>query len=290
MWFREWYDTANAQWRLDLVHEIIADDRRLYYNKHELFTEGYLNDPDIEYDPTEMKADGILPLKIEDEMCEGVRGEIYRTNFGDKHNLLGVFENKWIPVPYFFKRTEKRFKFSPMNWARMKLIPVAEEKGAKIYDVILAFDTRAGYEANEYNEHPVFPDQYCSEMDFELCDNEFFLMDYCSPGENWSYIDEYLFKLAHPNVSSVSQLRGSNLRRMSYIASYVYLINYLAQNKLFPKVKLFKDEDVETRDVDMVIDIGNSKTTAILIEDNSNFNQVKTLSLVDFTDMVEVRE
>lgn len=290
MWFREWYDTTNAQWRLDLVHEIIADDRRLYYNKHELFTEGYLNDPDIEYDPTEMKADGILPLKIEDEMCEGVRGEIYRTNFGDKHNLLGVFENKWIPVPYFFKRTEKRFKFSPMNWARMKLIPVAEEKGAKIYDVILAFDTRAGYEANEYNEHPVFPDQYCSEMDFELCDNEFFLMDYCSPGENWSYIDEYLFKLAHPNVSSVSQLRGSNLRRMSYIASYVYLINYLAQNKLFPKVKLFKDEDVETRDVDMVIDIGNSKTTAILIEDNSNFNQVKTLSLVDFTDMVEVRE
>lgn len=286
MWFHEWYDTSNGQWLLDLVHEITTDDCSLYYNKKDLFDKGYLNDPNMEYDQSELRDDGINPLCIDQEMCKDVKGELYKMTFTDQHNAMKCFENKWIPVPYFFKRTEKRFKFSPMNWSRAKFIPRGEQE----YDVILAFDTRAGYTSDEYNEFPVFPDQYCSEINFALCDNEFFLMDYCSPKENWSYIDNYIFKLVHPTLNNVSQLKGkatNNVHKMSYIASYIFLINYLAQNKLFPTVKLYKDKDVAVRNVDMVIDIGNSRTTALLIEDNSNFNQVKPLSLIDYTDLLQ---
>ena len=286
MWFREWYDTSNGQWRLDLAHEVTTEDSVLYYDKHDLFDGGYLNDPTIEYDPVELRNDGINPLKIDDEMCENVRGELYKLSFADKHNALKSFENRWLPIPYFFKRTEKRFKFGPVNWSRVKFVPVASNDTELEYDVILAFDTRAGYVADEYNEFPVFPDQYCSEMNFSLCDNEFFLMDYCSPKENWGYIDEYIFKLVHPSLNNVSQVKGANVHKMSYIASYIFFMNYLAQNKLFPAIKLYKDQDVEVRNVDMVIDIGNSRTTALLIEDNSNFNQVKPLSLVDYTDLL----
>lgn len=290
MWFREWYDTSNGQWRLDLAHEVTTEDNVLFYDKHELFDGGYLNDPTIEYDPLELRNDGINPLRIDDDMCDGVRGELYKLTFSDKHNAFKSFENKWIPIPYFFKRTEKRFKFSPMNWSRVKFVSRSEGKTELEYDVILAFDTRAGYSSDEYNEFPVFPDQYCSEMNFALCDNEFFLMDYCSPKENWSYIDEYIFKLVHPTLSSVSQIKGANTHKMSYIASYIFLVNYLAQNKLFPAIKLYKDQDVEVRNVDMVIDIGNSRTTALLIEDNSNFNQVKPLSLIDYTDLLQEKD
>lgn len=286
MWFHEWYDTANGQWRLDLVHEAITDDSAYYYDKHELFDGGYLNDPSIEFDPTELKADGILPLQIDDQICPGVKGELYKLTFTDKHNKLDFFENKWLPLPYFFKRTEKRYKFGPLNWSRFKLIPRLTEEGKREYDVVLAFDTRAAYENNEYNEFPVFPDKYCPEMNFSLCDNEFFLMDFCSIGNNWDYIDKYLFKLVYPNYQNVSQVKGANIHRMSYIASYVFLINYIAQNQLFPKVKLYKDSDVSVRNIDMVIDIGNSRTTALLIEDNTNFNQVFPLTLVDYTDMI----
>ena len=290
MLFREWYDTVNGQWKLELLHEIEADDRLLYYNKKALFNEGYLNDPTIEYDPNEMRKDGLLPLMIDGEMSEGVRGEIYKMSFGDKHNMLSCFENKWLPLPYFLKKTEKRYKFSPMNWARMKLVPRINEGGDKEYDVLLAFDTRTGAQDNEYNEYPVFSDSYSTELTFSLCNNEFLLMDYCSPSDTWSYINDYIFKIAHPNVKGIAQLRGANVRKMAYIASYICLVNYFAQNNLFPTVKLYKDENVEVRNVDMVIDIGNSKTTAVLIEDNSNFNQVKTLSLVDYTDILEDRD
>lgn len=290
MWFREWYDTSNGQWRLELAHEVTTENNVIFYDKHELFDGGFLNDSTIEFDPVELRNEGIHPLKIDDEMCSGVRGDLYKLTFADRHNAFKCFENKWLPVPYFFKRTEKRFKFSPMNWSRVKFVPRQTESAYLEYDVILAFDTRAGYESDSYNEYPVFPDKYCSEMNFSLCDNEFFLMDYCSSKENWSYINEYIFKLVHPSLSNVSQIKGANVHKMSYIASYIFFINFLAQNKLMPNVKLFKDKDVESRNVDMVIDIGNSRTTSLLIEDNSNFNQVKPLSLIDFTDILNDRD
>ena len=37
----------------------------------------------------------------------------------------------------------------------------------------------------------------------------------------------------------------------------------------------------------MVVDIGNSRTTALLIEDNTNFNQVRQLELIDYTNLVK---
>lgn len=287
IWFHEWYDTSNGQWILNLAHEVTTETNTFYYNKRDLFDNGYLNDPSIELDPEELRKDGITPLRCDDTMYDGVHGELYKLTFSDKHNVFQCFENKWLPIPYFFKRTEKRFKFEPLNWVRIKLIPQTTNNKAEVeYDVILAFDTKAGYESTAYKEFPVFPDQYCSEMNFALCDNEFFLMDYCSPNENWSYIDEYILKLVHPSVSNVSQIKGANIHKMSYIASYIFLIDYLAQKQLFPPVRLYKDQDVEVRNVDMVVDIGNSRTTALLIEDNSNFNQVRPLRLVDYTNLL----
>lgn len=282
-WFHEWYDTESGEWKLELVHEVHTEDRTLYYKKADLIKNGYLSNSDIELDVDELKHDGITPLKIDDELCSGVKGEIYSLTFADRENKLSSFVNEWLPAPYFFKRTERKFKFGPLNWARFKLIPVKEEKGQKIYDVLLAFDTHTTYENEANNENPVFPDKFRQDIDLALCDNELYLLDYCSSGQKWSFIDEHLMHLAHPDIARISQLRGANVKKMSYAASYIFLIEFLAKNKLFPTVKLFKDIDVEVRDVDMVIDIGNSRTTALLIEDNSNFNQVRPLSLVDFT-------
>ena len=158
MWFHEWYDTSCSQWKLELVHEIIFDDTSVFYSKQRLFDEGYLLDSSFELDPSELRSAGIVPLQVDENKVEGVKGEIFKLTFSDRCNKLEVFENKWLPIPYFFRRTEKRFKFGPVNWSRFKLVPRKSTKGIKEYDVILAFDTRAGYSNNEYNEYPVFPD------------------------------------------------------------------------------------------------------------------------------------
>ena len=286
-WYHEWYDTENGDWILDSVYELRTEDECIYYEKRKLYNGGYLADPSIVLDPSELKNDGITPLRVDDTNSVGVKGDIFSMTFSDKDNKLPFFEGVWLPLPYFFKRTEKKFRFGPLNWARFKMLPKSDEKGIKKYDILLAFDTRARYEGDEYDECPVFPDKFRTDMDFDLCSNEFFLMDYCTSGKKWSYIDEYLLKLVHPGIQRVSQIKGANVRKTAYIASYTFLINYLAQHKLFPKVTLYKDTEVETKDVDMVVDIGNSRTTALLIEDNTNFNQVRHLELIDYTNTLK---
>ncbi len=285
-WFHEWYDTKCGEWKLELVHEVCTEDCTVYYKKADLLNNGYLANSNSELDIDELKHDGILPLKIDDEICDGIKGEIYSLTFADRENKICSFENQWLPAPYFFKRTERKFKFGPLNWSRFKLIPVKEEKGQKVYDVLLAFDTHTTYEDEANNENPVFPDKFRTDIDFALCNNELFLLDYCSAGKKWSYIDEHLMHLVHPDIARIAQLRGGNVKKMGYAASYIFLITYLAKNQLFPNVKLYKDIDVEIRDVDMVIDIGNSRTTALLIEDSANFNQVRPLSLIDYTNPI----
>lgn len=285
-WFHEWYDTDSGEWKLELVYVLPCEDCTYYFRKTELSRAGYLAPGVDEISVDELRRDGIYPIKVDDDLEPGITGVVYSLTFDDKDNRVKSFENEWLPAPYFFRRSERRLKFGPLNWSRFKFIPVSDKNGVTVYDVVLGFDTRCTYEDEGLNENPVFPDRFRTEIEFSLCDNDSFLLDYCSSGKEWSYVDKRIMNLVHPDITQLGQLRGSNIKRMSYIASYIFLVSYLAKNKLFPTVKLYKDVDVEVRDVDMVVDIGNSRTTALLIEDNTTFNQVRPLSLVDYTNLV----
>lgn len=282
LWFHEWYNTTDGEWVLDLAQEVTTETNRYFYKKLELFKNGYLKEAtgECDMDISALSDEGIRPLMIDDDMQ--VVGEIFKMNFHDRNNTLAFFENHWLPIPYFFKRSETKFRFGPLNWARFKMIPLnCKDENIRKYKVLLAFDTRTGGKSNKYEECPVFPDQFMNEMKFEVCSQEFQLMDFCSPKAEWEYINNYLFSLVHPDLNSVGKIKTG--RRLSYIASYYLLIDYIAQKQLFPKVTLFKDYDVVVKDVDMVVDIGNSRTTALLVEDNTNFNQVNQLQLIDYT-------
>lgn len=282
LWFHEWYNTTEGEWVLDLVQEVTTDVNRYFFKKIELFKNGYLKEATGEgdIDIVALNDEGIRPLLIDDDMQ--TVGEIYKMNFTDKNNTLVSFENKWLPIPYFFKRSETKFRFGSLNWSRFKIVPIkCKDESLKKYKVLLAFDTRTGKSFDKYEECPVFPDQFMNEMKFEVCNQEFQLMDFCSPKPEWEYINNYIFSLVHPDLSSVGRIRTG--RRLNYVASYFLLIDYIAQKQLFPQVTLYKDYDVLTKDVDMVVDIGNSRTTALLVEDNSNFNQVNHLQLIDYT-------
>ncbi len=282
LWFHEWFDTDRAEWRLDPVYQLSTEDGVYYYNKKELSIAGYLASSVTELDPSELRSDGITPLRIDDENCEGVRGEIFDITFGNKRNKLDKFENVWLPVPYFSKKTEKMFNFGPFNWARVKLTPRKKSDKECVYDAVLVFDTRVKTQRDEYDECPYFTDKFQQGLDFALCKNEFHLMDYCSSGKSWSYIDEYLLSLVHPEVQSVSKLKGLKEPKMLHTATFAFLMMFLAEKQIFPTVTLYRDEDVERNDVDMIVDIGNSKTTALLFEEN-DFTQVRRLELIDYS-------
>ena len=286
MWYHEWYDALNESWYLEPVYELRTDNDTFFYEKQKLYHGGYLADDTLEILPDDLKDDDIHPLRIEDQNCPGVKGDIFSMTFQDKHNTLSSFENVWLPIPYFLKRTIRTYYFGPLNWSRFRMIPMDEKNGKRQYQVLLVFDTRTQSTENEYNEAPVFADQFRQELEFSLCSNEYQQMDYCTAGKKWSYIEEYLFHLVYPNLQNVSQIKGGHVRRTGYLASYMFLLNYLVTHQSFPTIKLYRDTDVEVHDVDMVIDIGNSRTTALLIENNTNFNQVRPLELINYTDLL----
>lgn len=282
LWFHEWQSTDDT-WVLDLVYEHKEEDTSLYYKKKDLYDRGFFAESQEDFTEFDLREKGVAPICREDMMSDGTKGEIYKLTFSDKNNTLASFENVWLPLPYFFKKTEKRFQFGPLNWARFKLIPRKSCESGKMYDVLVALDTHTKYEPDPHNEWPVFPDQFRKEMPFMVCSNEYQLLDMCAQDREYSYIGEYLFKLVHPELQNISQLKNSS-KKLNYIASYVFLIQYIAKFNLLPKVVLYKEKDVETKSVDLVVDIGNSRTTALLIEDGfEDFTKVPRLQLIDYT-------
>lgn len=287
MWFHEWSDESGEDWVLDLVYELTDDNGTSFFKKKELYDGGFFAESQSEFTENDLRDKGIVPLRRDDQMMPGVLGEIYKLSFADKrNNTLEKFENVWLPLPYFHKRTEKRYSFGPLNWARFKMVPRESTEAKKMYDVIIALDTRATYETDPHNERPAFPDQFKREMSFMVCTDEYKVMDFCAPSKEYSYIDNYLFKLVHPDLQNPSQIKG-NSKKLNHIASYVFLIEYIASRNCFPKLILYKDKDVEFKKIDMVVDIGNSSTTALLVEDGcENFNQVAKLRLTDLTEPI----
>ena len=289
LWFHEWYDTDEGQWKLDLLHEIeTEEDGKLLYEKRKLYEGGFLADTEA-MTKDELADEGIRPLVV-DEDARNDNDVVYKMMFTSKEfSVFERMEDAWLPLPYFRKKTSRKFDSAPFNWARIRLKREKSDKQEVCYTILMAFDTRSKYEADKYKENPVFPDMYAEEMEFALCDNEMQLMDFCAEKEA-GYIEERLRRLAWPNIESISKIKGRNERKMGYIAAYVFLMDYLAQRKLLPSVRLFKDEGVPCKDIDMVVDIGNSRTTALLVEDSHDFNQIRPLELVDYTNPVHYDE
>lgn len=281
-WFHEW-QASEDRWVLDLVYELKEEDSTLYYKKKELFDNGFFAESQSDFTELDLRDKGIVPLRRDDTMSAGVKGEVYKLTFSDRNNTLSSFENVWLPLPYFFKKTERRFHFGPLNWARFKIVPRSSDESGKVYDVIIALDTRTKYETDPYGECPVFPDRFSKEMSFMVCSNEYLVLDMCNPDKDYSYIDDYLFSLVHPELQNLSQIKSSS-KKLNYIASYLFLIQYIAKNNLFPRIILYRGAEVETKNVDMVVDIGNSRTTVLLVEDGfTDLTKVPKLKLVDFT-------
>lgn len=293
LWFHEWYDVSgDGSWVLDLAQEVYSEGDIFFYKKKDLMDNGYadlyqgdsIGDSINIHELEDFDGQKLKPIKINEEMQE--KGEVFKLSFSDKKNKLQSFENKWLPLPYFAQLGETKLDFGPLNWSRFMLIPQESETKETIeYKVVLAFDTRTSQETTQFMEMPFFQDTFSSSMNLKVCDDEFSLMDYCTPSQEWAYVEKYLLRLVYGDISSPGRIKGNH--KLLYIASYFLLIDYIAQLELFPVVTLYRGTNVPVKEVDLVIDIGNSRTTALLIEDSSTFNQVSQLELMDYTTLID---
>lgn len=281
--FHEWFDEEEVQTNLELA--FLLKDSEKVVRMAELESCKFLNtDGSLKVKEEEVLANpNIEILHVGDiEDAEGIFS--LRLN-DERHCKISSLLNQWLPLPYFELDALGNFKNGPYNWVRCKIIPKGNTSKNEIEATLLvAFDTRSIYEEpDEYEECPSFISDSEKEKKFKLTNNALSLLDFCSGKNSW--IRNYLLYLVH-GVSDIEdiQIRDKEYK-YSFLATYLLIIDYITKQNALPTIRLMRDRDVKQMGVEMIIDIGNSRTAAILFEDG-DFTKVKPLRIQNFTDPI----
>lgn len=235
---------------------------------------------------------------------------------------LDIWFNHWLPLPFLRTREQKwsdggdRFECGPSNWARGRI--VRSRENPQELRLVLAFDTTVENppESSEYY-HALSPADVAAHGTFRLAahvrDNAWFL--------NAPWVDEWLLGIYDAHRQSRHRGRGSwrddSEFSLEHLASYLSWLEVVRQ-ALSPAagqaaqgvkpitatsvlaVQVINPQRDLPVDVDLVLDIGNSRTTGILVETlpqrATNLNDSYPLQLRDlsrpeqcYTDPFETR-
>ncbi|WP_297669630.1 virulence factor SrfB [uncultured Desulfovibrio sp.] len=188
----------------------------------------------------------------------------------EARRALDAFEDHWLPVPFLRTLDQlwpdggKRFECGPSNWARARVM--RSEKLPGRLRVVLMFDTNVEERPEGEQYHALSPQDVTAHGHFMLAhlvrDNSWFL--------NAAWVDEWLYGLYDAWRQAQHKGRGSwhddNPYMLEHLAAYLTWLEVVrtALNDL--AVQVINPERDTPVDVDLVLDIGNSRTTGILVE------------------------
>ena len=290
MYFHEWLDIADQEKKLEIAHFFAEEE--IWIKKHHLYGSnlGYatLNNHykvtdswETISNDDEFNKSCIIPIDTEeakDSGCFDVSASKIKEVDWKK------FENTWFPMP-FFQLNGKRSDFGPTNWCRFKIISNGQEERIKKFNLLLAFDTRTvfkeeGFEEEDLQETPIFTNASDLSKNYALCNTEEGLIGYCSEEKNCGWVDKYVLKHFH-DIDNIND-RRLEMPKMKYLAQFIFIIRYIQQFGNLPTITLYSNQNAAYGNVDLVIDIGNSRTCAVLF-DNGDFTKSSPLELQDFT-------
>ena len=213
---------------------------------------------------------------------------------------LAPFLNKWIPLPFFRSEGnigsfETRYRYGPTDWARarVELLPEPDRKG-NTHSLVISFDTHIQDDIDVTTATP--EEGYSSLAEMDMQDGAelslvtqfksyawFLSLDWMRDWLNELFQDTVRQK--YPN----RQIRETDFEhRYEHLARYISFIELLGATNVVPKIKLTDPRrHPEPIDVDLVLDIGNSRTIGMLIEkrpgENLSLDNGSILELRDFS-------
>ncbi|MDE6207472.1 MAG: virulence factor SrfB, partial [Muribaculaceae bacterium] len=193
------------------------------------------------------------------------------------HERVPAFElllGHWLPMP-MFEMYHGLSADVPYGWCRVKIDRVGpgSKPGTQRYRFVWAFDTKSSTDRNAVFR-PTFPIEGMEKIEFGICSRVSNLIPFMAPQGDFTVFSHYIAQLLGLDPS------GGNYR---YIGFYIYLINYIRLVGAAPEVTLYPCPVSREIPVDLVLDIGNSRTCGLLFEDG-DFTRVAMLALRDLTD------
>lgn len=193
--------------------------------------------------------------------------------FYEENNLkkaLKKYRKKWIPLPYFKDNSINKDIMYPTDWVRLYFDINEEFTNAKI---VIAVDTLLA--KNEYDRTSPKLSLNPDENIFKLHSNNLNLSKFLfNKDSSITWINSYLEDIYYKN----NQQERFEKPVKQYVSSYLMLLKWLSSLIEMPEIQLFTS-DVRKKEVDLVVDIGNSATCALLFENKNDhsfdFNNVK---------------
>ncbi|EKV32259.1 virulence protein SrfB [Caenispirillum salinarum AK4] len=188
---------------------------------------------------------------------------------------LAILDSEWLPVPVLRSRTTTKqnadaYDRGPIGWARLRTAALDEpDEHGNTHRVTIAFDTTLGAPKRE-NAPYLAPEPRDAQdpVEFQLVSDPEAIMFFLEarPIRRWLK-DRFLACMARHRGRPVPE---EDIDPGEYWAQYVMLIEAVNAACKVPRIKLIdtvsSPASLRPIEVDLVIDVGNSRTCGILIE------------------------
>lgn len=202
-------------------------------------------------------------------------------NGGETKTAFELLLGKWLPMPMFEKEISGHTSNYPTGWCRVRIDAISERdrKGMQRFRFTWAFDTKLACDDAEGLLRPSFLDGGVESKKYCLCNKADLLLGNflnIPDGENDTPVSDYIVSLLGLDMSQNTD------HKYRFIAFYTYLVNYLRLSGAAPEVTLYHNTERRIP-VDMSVDIGNSRTCAMLFEEG-DFTKARELVLTDLSE------
>jgi hypothetical protein len=251
------------------------------------FSRSFVERTEARREEDDLKA--LIPLTGEDEEDARRLGqrqpddEEFAIN---KERALEPFLDKWVPVPFLRilpgrgSFGEELYDRGPTNWARARVIPISAPDGGNTHRVVFVFDTDLAARVENRPYLVPAPADAEDEVSYRFVatpeDMQWFLS--APAGEERSYdpqkwVDDWLTELFLEFRNAQRPGRPTRLeelpRRLEHWARYLTFLALL-DHAIAPRPVKLLDTLSANRyapvKVDLVLDIGNSRTCGMLVE------------------------
>jgi len=189
---------------------------------------------------------------------------------------LAPFVGKWTPLPFFRSEgnlgaLEMRYRYGPTDWARCWIEALsAPDRQGNTHRLVIGFDTHVQSDIDV--TAVTSEDGYASLAEMDMHDGAEFSLVTQFKSYAWflslDWLRDWLFNETLRQKFPNRALRESDFEhRYEHLARYIAFIELLGSSEIIPKVKLTDPRrHTDPIDVDLVLDIGNSRTIGMLIE------------------------
>lgn len=185
---------------------------------------------------------------------------------------LALLDGLWLPLPLLRMQPPRRFAVGPETWARLRLVALSDAQAASAghrYRLTLAVDTKVFPAAADL--------RYLAPTEADVSAGVAFGCAHRADEIGWfaelpwvaGWLEEVFTERAGPCLRLAAEDLASERARLVHQAHYLNLLALVGERDLIPQIKLLANTPTTLQravPVDMVLDLGNSRSCGILIE------------------------